>query len=322
MKIVIADHPQALGQEAVRQKGRLEQLLPGAEVQICPVRDGDQLVRAAGDAEGILTAFFPLERSVLEQLPRCRAISVSATGYGNVDVTAAGQLGIKVCALGAYCVEEVADHALAMMLSLLRSIKEEDGLVQRGQWAAGPRVPLLFSSVILGIYGFGRIGRALAKRGLGLGMRVLTLDRPAAQNHALPGVELVPEGVLLAQCNVISNHMPLTQETVNYFDRARFFNMGANPIFLNLGRGESVDEMALAEALRVGRLSGAGLDVLRGEPPSLEGNPLLGLDQVLLTPHTGFRSTNALRVVEELPCRNLAGCLLGQMDMVQVLVSQ
>lgn len=319
MTILVTDFPNALSDTT--NKLKLQTLLPEAQIVFYPYESQQGLISAARNAEGILTAFVPIEYETLMALPNLKAISISATGCGNVSLDGARANGTMVCTLGEYCTEEVADHTLALLLAFARHLKQQDIQMACGQWTAFIKTPpLSLSDATLGIYGFGRIGRAVAKRAMAFGIKVLTLDRPSARNLPMAGVEFVSEEELLLRSDIISNHMPQTPVTENFFNRERFAQMEKHPIFLNLGRGASVDETALIDALDHGIISAAGLDVLALEAAVPSDYPLLHRDNVILTPHSAFCSVHTLQVLAEQPARNLAACLSGHLEQCRIRI--
>lgn len=311
MKILITDKP--LDPPRMhRQSQSVLEGLPQAEIVSYDFADRAGLIAAGQGVVGLLTSFTPLDAETLRALPDLRVISVSATGCGNVDLDEARRLGIMVCNLGEYSTEEVADHTLALLLGLVRRVKQENLAVEHGGWRnpADP-YPLLLSEATLGIYGFGHIGRAVARRALAFGMTVLTVARPSVLKAPMPGVEAVSEEELLRRSDIITNHLPQTPETERYFNAALFFRMAKKPVFLNLGRGITVNEGDLAAALDAGQISAAGLDVLSEEHAPAPDHPLLHRDNVILTPHTAFLSGHSMAVIASQPGKNLAACLTG-----------
>lgn len=312
MKILITDKPLNALRLSIQRRSALA-ALPQAEVAAYDFGNRDGLIAAAQGAVGLITSFTPLDAETLRALPDLRVISVSATGCGNVDLDEARRLGITVCTLGEYCTEEVADHALALLLGLVRRVKRENLEVERGDWrVVTDSCPLLLSEASLGIYGFGHIGRAVARRALAFGMTVLTPARSSVLKNPMPGVEPVSEAELLRRSDIITNHLPQTPETEHYFNAALFARMERKPIFLNLGRGVTVNETDLAAALDAGQVSAAGLDVLAEEKAPAPDHPLLHRDNVILTPHTAFLSSHSMAVIANQPGKNLAACLTGR----------
>lgn len=325
MKLVIADYSDVLGRELEREISYLQARLPHADVVIHPYTDEAAFCAEMRDADGLLTAFLPLGEAQLAQMPRLRAISINATGYNFVDLKAARARGIVVCAIGEYCTNEVADHTLALLLALERSLKQHSTNVEtRGIWQYyAAMCPMGLAGRTIGLFGFGKIGRAVAVRAQAFGMRVIAADpyADAAAAQAL-GVRLVSEEELLAQSHVISNHMNLTVENEGYFTDAVFAQMEKRPIFLNVARGGSVDEAALVRALDSGQIRAAGLDVLRAEKPDLAHTPLARRDNVIVTPHAAFYSEQSIDALQRISCDNLSFCLLGETDKAFRVVSK
>ena len=175
---------------------------------------------------------------------------------------------------------------------------------------------------MLGIVGFGKIGKCTAGKASGLVKRVIACD-PNVDEAAFAerGVTRVSKDELLEQADIIVNHMCLTDDNVHYFDAAAFDAMARCPIFINLGRGLCVDEEALAAALDAGKLRAFGTDVLYDETPDLAANPLVGRDNVIITPHSAFYSTTAIEDLERLSCQNIVHFLKGEKDRVFKLVN-
>lgn len=315
MKIVIADYPDVLGRDIDREYALLRQEIPDAEIVLHPYTDPEAFYREMEDADGLLTAFLQLDRAALDRMPCLKAISINATGYNFVDLEETRRRDIPVCAIGEYCTQEVADHTIALMLALERNLKCYTRLIDREhrwQYYAAPQ-PMGLDGSILGIFGFGKIGRAVARRAQAFGMRVLAVDPHADEQQAqLMGVCLTDTDNLLQTADVISNHMNQTAENECFFDEACFRRMKKRPIFLNVSRGASVDEQALVRALEEGWICAAGLDVLQEEKPDLTHNPLLGRENVIITPHAAFYSARSIEALQRLSCRNLTDCLTGR----------
>ncbi|MGM9613114.1 MAG: NAD(P)-dependent oxidoreductase [Butyricicoccus sp.] len=314
MKIVISDYPDVLGRELEKEFAYVRQAIPDAELAVHPYTDPEAFFRAMEGAAGLLTAFIPLDKAALDRLPDLRAISINATGYNFIDLEETRRRGIPVCAIGEYCTQEVADHTMALLLALDRNLKHyghDIDEVRRWQYYSAPR-PMGLHDRTLGLFGLGKIGRAVARRAQGFGMHVLAVDpyADAAQAAALD-VRLVDAENLLAQADVISNHMNLTAENAGYFNYACFCKMAKRPIFLNVARGGSVVEADLVRALDEGRIRAAGLDVLEAEKPDLAHCALTGRENVILTPHAAFYSARSIEALQRMSCKNLTDCLTG-----------
>lgn len=278
------DHPSVAIERRVVEAAGL-----GLEVRQC--RTAAEVASACRDAAGLIVQYAPITRAVLAALPRCRVVVRYGVGTDTVDIDAATDLGVAVCNVPDYGVEEVSDHALALLLALGRGIVTLDRAVRAGDWslATVPGVRRLRGRV-LGLVGLGRIGRAVARKALALGLEVIAHD-PAA---APPPRGVTPVGLdeLLARSDFVSLHAPLLPATRHLFDDAAFGRMKPGAFLINTARGGLVDTDALTRALAEGRLAGAGIDVLEQEPIA-PGHPLLEQPNCLLTPHAGWFSQDA-----------------------------
>ncbi len=287
--------------------------------------DGDDrgLISACRDADVILTDYAPLSRSVIEQLHRCRLISVAATGYSCVDLEAAADANISVCAIDDYCTDEVADHTILLMLTLCRRLLEYHYQVQtENRWQFDSMSGLhRLRDMTLGIIGFGRIGQAVARRAGSLGMTVIAydpyVDIAAASDLGVRQCDL-PE--LFVESDIISLHCSLSAENEQLIDKSAFQIMSKRPILINCARGALIDEEALLEALDTGQISGAGLDVLTDESPDLNASPLTGRSNVILTPHVAFYSDTSILQNRRLSAGNIRNFLDGEHAKVRIYV--
>jgi D-3-phosphoglycerate dehydrogenase / 2-oxoglutarate reductase len=256
-------------------------------------RTADEVVAAATDcaAVGLIVQYAPITGDVLRALPACRVVGRYGVGLDTIDLSTAASLGIRVVNVPDYCTDEVADHALGLILALTRGIVPLDRGVQRGTWdfrlAGRVRRP---SSQRLGVVGLGRIGSALARRAMALGYDVVGADPLGARNS---GVKVLDLDALLATSDVVSIHAPLGPATHHLIDARTLGLMRPTAILVNTSRGGLVDHDALVDALRDGRLAGAGLDVLEREPIPPD-DPLIGMPNVVLTPHAAFYSEESL----------------------------
>jgi D-3-phosphoglycerate dehydrogenase len=322
-KVLIAHTPESAGTEH-----DIEASILGANVDIIRyVYEGDanDLITACHDADVILTAYVPLTRRILEALPRCRLISVSATGYSAVDIDAAAKRGISVCAIDDYCAGEVADHTLLLMLALGRRLLDYHAQVQnehRWEWDSVSGLSRL-GDLTLGLIGFGNIGQAVARRALGFGMSIMANDPWAdAASAAELGVQLCDPEEIFARSDIISLHCALTTDNQKLLNREAFHQMRNKPILINTARGGLIDEAALVDALDTGQIAGAGLDVLTEESPDLERSPLIGRPNVILTPHAAFYSDRSILENRRLSAKNIRYFLDGEHDQVRKYVHQ
>ena len=274
-----------------------------------------ETVARAADAEILLTNKTVLSREIIERLPRLRYIGVLATGYNIVDMAAAGQRNIRVTSVPDYATLSVVQMVFAHLLNLTLHVAEHGRGVAEGRWTRSidfaywdfPLVEL--AGLSFGVVGFGRIGRAVAKVALALGMNVLAYE---VSPPALPpeGVSFVNLEELFRQSDAVSLHCPLTPETQKLVNAQRLAMMKPSAYLINTGRGPLVDEAALAEALEAGRLAGAGLDVLSVEPPP-EGNPLLGAKNCCITPHIAWATRAARQRLLSSAVSNVRAFLAG-----------
>ena len=253
------------------------------------------IVERGRDKEAFLTLVGLFDAEVMGQLPHCQIIVRGGIGVDTVDLAAATERGIVVANIPDYGTREVADHAWTLIMALWRKLFTADRWVRDGGWGWGPLfpVPSIWGHT-LGIVGFGRIGREVARRGLTFGMDVNTFDPYLSQDDVAGwAVRLVDFETLLREADVISVNAPLTAENHHLFDRDAFAKMKPTAYFVNTARGAIHDMDAVTEALQSGQIAGAGLDVLEAEPPPSD-HPLLSADNVILTPHYAGYSEEAM----------------------------
>ena len=284
-----------------------------AEVRVFRAGSVEDARRAFASAHGILVNLFPITADLIESLEGCRVISRYGVGYDNVDVEAATRKQIWVTFVPDYCFEEVADHALALLLCCIRKVGYKDRMVRQGKWNTHRDQPCYrVEGRTLGIIGYGNAAHTLLRKVSGLGFgRVLMCD-PYVRASTIKAAGAVPVDlpVLLAESDYISVHVPLTPETRHMIGRAEFSLVKPGAILVNTARGPVVDEKALAEALASGRLGGAGLDVFETEPLP-ESSPLRKLDTVVFTDHAGWYSEESVVELKTKAARNVAAVLAG-----------
>jgi phosphoglycerate dehydrogenase-like enzyme len=322
MTVVFAEMPEAAGRDLSIERRHLP---AGARIVPFTYRgDRGALGEACRKADAILTDYVPFDRGVLGTLERCRIISVAATGWDCVDVGAAAERGIRVACIGEYCTEEVADHALVLLLALERRLLAYHRQVQdRKDWRWNEvRGARRLAGQVLGLVGFGRIGRAVCRRALGFGMAVIAcdpnIDDATAARHGARRVGL-PE--MLEQADAISLHSNLQDGSRGLLDAAAFARMKKRPYLINVARGALIVEADLVAALDSGQLAGAALDVLADESPDLARHPLAGREDVLLTPHVAFYSEQSLADLRRISADNIREYLEGRPERVFRLVS-
>lgn len=253
------------------------------------------LLPLVADADAMIAGVEPITARVLEAAPRLRLIARRGVGYDTVDIAAATARGIAVAITAGALTDAVADHTMALLLAVSRRVPELDRLVKAGGWDRIPSVDV--SGKTLGLVGFGAIGRAVAKRAQGFGMRVLAYDTlPDAATAEALGVTLCDFDVLLAESDFVSLHVPLMPATRGLIGEAALRKMKPTASLINTSRGPVVDEAALIEALRERRLAGAGLDVFQHEP--IRDLSLAGLPNVVATPHVASHTAETLARME------------------------
>lgn len=325
VKIVITDYPKVLERDLDYEVALLQEHLPEAEIQIVEYREQEEWLEKVKGASGILTAFLNIDGSVMDKLPELKCISVNASGYNTIAVEEAAGRNIKVAAIQEYCTQEVAEHTMMLMLALTRGVKHythDIDVEKRWQYTSLSGVRRIEGQT-LGICGYGKIGRAVAKRARAFGMNVIAYSPSISEDQARQyGIELVDKETLLRRSDVISNHMAQSAANYHFFDAVAFQRMEKSPVFINVGRGSAVDEVALCEALDKGYISAAGLDVLDSENPILEGNPLVGRENVIITPHAAFYSEDSMKALQEISCMNLIHVLKGEYEQVHRIVNE
>ncbi|MBB3169287.1 2-hydroxyacid dehydrogenase [Simiduia aestuariiviva] len=275
-----------------------------------------QLSAHIADAEVVVTNKVVLNADTLRRHPQLKLICVAATGTNNVDLAAARAQGITVCNVVNYGPRSVAQHALMLMLNLATRAPDYSRSATNGRWSQSPFFCLLDHPIVelagktLGIVGYGVLGQQVAQLGSALGMNTMISARP--------GSDTVPAGRhpfddVLAQADVLSLHCPLTETNHQLINARRLARMKPSAFLINCARGGLIDELALAEALRQGRLAGAGLDVLSQEPPPAD-HPLLASDipNLIITPHTAWASREARQNLIDILADNVRAYLAGQ----------
>lgn len=284
-----------------------------AEVVPMQAASDNQLLDVVPDADALLVCYAPVTKRVIDRAERCQIIARYGIGVDNVDVTAAAEKGIVVTNVPDYCVDEVSDHALALLLACARRLPLLDRRVRAGRWNAKDAVPAYrLRGQVLGLVGFGKIPKALASKVAALGLQRIAFDPYIDEvTFATVGVRKVDFQTLLAEADFVSIHAPLTSETRGLIGEAALRAMKPTAYLINTARGPLVDDVALARALKEGWIAGAALDVLQTEPPT-PSHPLLGLDNVILTPHVGFYSEAALQELQRKAAEEVASVLSGQ----------
>ena len=275
--------------------------------------NADDIVAVARDADAVLVTYAKLTREVLTQFTRCKAIGRFGLGVDNIDLAAAKEKGMAVNYVPDYCIREVSDHAMALLLGLIRKIPLSNKLVQSGRWEMPAVVPIRrIEGTVLGLVGFGHIPRLVAPKAQAFGIRVIACD-PYAKPEVFKtaGVESVDFDTLLQSSDYVSVHAPLLAATRGMMNATAFAKMKKGAYIVNTARGPLIDEPALVAALDSGQIGGAGLDVVTSEPLAKD-SPLLGRDNVIISPHTAFYSIEALNELQTKCATDVARVLSGE----------
>ncbi len=286
----------------------------GAELIAAETGDEPELQTFAPMIDGILTCWNPVRESVITAAKKCQVIARYGIGIDNIDVEAATEQGIVVTNVPAYCMDEVSDHAMGLLLACARKIPRFDRAVKNGVWDQniGPEMHRIRGKT-LGIVGFGRIGQTIIPKAKAFGFTInVCSPRTDPKRIQQQGAQKVTFQELLTTSDFITIHAPLTQETEHLFSDAEFRAMKPTAFLINTARGGIVDTTALTTALRNGDIAGVGLDVLETEPPEPD-TELLTFDNVVVTPHAAFVSEDAILELEVTAARCVAQVLTGQL---------
>jgi D-3-phosphoglycerate dehydrogenase / 2-oxoglutarate reductase len=284
----------------------------GAELKLAADSSPESVMKLAADADAVLVTYAKISADMIRQMKKVRIISRFGIGVDNVDLDAATQQGIVVTKVPDYCIDEVSDHAMALLLTAVRKIPLANGQVHAGTWKMPNVVPIhRLRGSVLGLVGFGRIPQLVAPKAKSFGMRVVAFDPyvPADVFRNL-GVEKVEFADLLKISDYVSIHSPLTPETKGLFNADAFRQMKKGSYVVNTARGPIIDEAALAAAVDSGHIAGAALDVMTNEPPV--NSPLIGKRNVIITPHTSFYSEESLVELQTKASQEVANVLTGK----------
>jgi D-3-phosphoglycerate dehydrogenase len=275
----------------------------------------DEVINLARDADGVIVVLTPFPRNIIDALTKCRVIAAMSTGYDNIDIDAATEHGICVCNVPDYCLDEMSDNAMALLLACARKIVLINNAIRKGETAgAGYGAAPMFRlrGQTLGLVGFGRIPRTMVRKAQGFGLNIIAYD-PYVHPATVEGydIELVKElDELLERSDFVSVHAALTKENRNMFGLEQFKKMKPTAYFINTARGGLVNEEALYTALTEGNIAGAALDVI--EPELNLECPLLKLDNLIYTGHSGYYSETSRVELRHRPPEYVAALLEGK----------
>ena len=317
MNIVVLDggvvNPGDLTWEPISRHGKLK---------VFKHTTDQELISRTSDAEILLTNKRVISKDVLQALPKLRLICLLATGYNNVDVKAAKDLGITVCNAVGYGSKAVAQHVFAFILSSTNCVDNHNRSVHNGKWTQenvwsywdSPLVELAGNTI--GIYGFGKIGNKVADIALAFGMKILATHKHPTRD-ARPQVRFVDIETLCQQSDFITLHAPLTDNNFEIINKDLLSKMKSNAFLINTGRGGLINELDLKYALENDVIRGAGLDVISAEPPS-ESHPLIGVKNCIITPHNAWAAKNARQRLIDIVGNNIEAFINGKPQNVVV----
>ncbi len=261
--------------------------------------DSDQIQQRIAGCDVLMTSKCDITREIMANTPSLKYIGETATGYNNIDIEAAREFGIAVANIPAYASDAVSQHTIALMLEIANNVGLNNVSVQNGEWASSEyfcywkKPIILLAGKSLGIIGYGTIGKRVGEIASALGMKVHVYSKD-------------PEAAI--KSDFLTLHCPLTEENEKMINEEFINRMKPGAVLINTARGGLIDEAALAKALKDGRLSAAGIDVLAEEPPA-KGNPLIGLENCILTPHMAWAPKEMRQAVIDVLADNLAGWL-------------
>ena len=327
MKIVISDYKDSMMPSHDIEFEVLKKGL-GEDVDVVVYEYSDdkkeEFYQVIQDADALLTAFIQFDKEMFNHAPNIKVISINATGYDNVDLSVAKSRHVGICPVGEYCTIDVAEYTISLILSLVKNLKIYSYDVEKNhkwRYEVGEENKRI-QDLTLGVFGFGKIGKAVAKRAVALGMRVLACDPKADKEEAVKlDVEIVDPEQLLKESDVITNNMNLNESNYHFFDLEKFSKMAQKPYFINMGRGACVVEEDLSKALDLGYIKGAGLDVLKDEHPDLVHHDLVNRNNVIITPHAAFYTSSSIADLQRISSQNIVYYLTNQKEKVFKLVS-
>ena len=283
-----------------------------ADLKICSCETAGDIAAQCADADAILLDMAPMNAEAISSLKKCKIINRYGVGYDNVDLDAARRAGIIVTNVPDYCAEDVSDHALALMMACLRDIAYRDRMIRTGAWNL-QRTSFRLRGKVLGLLGFGRIARTLARKCMGFGFSKIMAFDPYVSDEtcAGAGVQKAELEDVLREADILSLHMPASPETAGVINRRTLSLMKPSAILVNTSRGLLVDDSALIEALRTRRILCAGLDTHSREPLPPD-SPYCGLDNVVLTDHTAYNTAEGVQELKAKSAQNIADVLSGR----------
>ncbi len=310
-KVVIVDYYY----ESIHQEQEVMKAL-GADLTDYHCKTEDEVIAVAADCDAMICQFAPITRRVIQSLKNCKVIVRYAIGVDNIDLKAAEEQGIYVCNVPDYGVDEVSNHAIALLLDCAKKLTYLANQVKQGNCSYTVVKPLFrISGKTLGLVGFGRIPQLVAKKMAGFGVDIIAYDPMINQQAAKElNVTSVSLEELLERSDYISVHCPLMDSTRHMFNKDTFSKMKKDVIFINTARGGVVKEEDLVWALENHVIGMAGIDVIESEPIAMD-HPLLKLDNAVVTPHAAWYSEEAVKSLQLKAAQEVAGVLSGKAPM-------
>lgn len=306
-KVVITDYEFSTLEQEEAALGSLDVEIIRA--QCCTEED---VIEVAKDADALINQYAPISRKVIESLPNLKVVSRYGIGVNTIDVEAATEHGVIVGNVTDYCLDEVSDHAFALIMACARKVVTLNNAVKNGNWDYKVSVPIFrLPGRVLGLVGFGKIPQTLAKKAQAFGINVISYDPFVSAEVASEfNVALVDLNELCEKSDFISVHAPLIEATRGMISDEQFDLMKKEAFIINTARGPVIDEKALIRALEAGKIGGAGLDVLEDEPIASD-HPLLKMDNVILNPHAAWYSEESQLELQRKTAQNVADVLSG-----------
>ncbi|WP_309091711.1 C-terminal binding protein [Domibacillus sp.] len=273
----------------------------------------EDIIEHAKDADALLNQYAPISKRVIDSLEKTKVISRYGVGVNTIDIDAAQAKSITVANVPDYGMEEVSNHALALLLSWARKVTLLNNEVKQGNWDFKACVPIhRFNKQTVGVLGFGRIPRRFIEKVRPLGFQTAAYDPfVSAEEMAAAGVRKMELDEIIKESDYLSVHVPLIKETHHLLNAERFSQMKKNAVIINTARGPIIDEKALIDALEQGVIAGAALDVTEEEPVS-KTSPLLQMDNVIITPHSAWYSEEAMVELRQKAAKNIVQVLKGE----------
>lgn len=282
-----------------------------AELVLCNCATEEDVICQCANADAILLDMAPMGSKAVNALKKCKVVSRYGVGYDNLDIAACTERGVQATNVPDYCAEDVAEHALALMMACLRDVARRDRLVRQGQWNIH-RTSFRLSGKVLGVLGFGRIARELVKKCSGLGFSEILVYDPYVSEETCSGLGAVKAELedVLKSADFLSLHMPVTPETTGMINKHTLGMMKPTAILVNTGRGPLINDEDMVEALKSHKILCAGLDTHNSEPlPS--ASPYFSLENVILTDHTAYSTEEATKDLKTKAAKNVVYALTG-----------